>query len=375
LWSSLTFLFATHASAQDATAGRPWSVRFGVQEAVDSNVNFVASGRDSDLVSELHGGLDRDWSFGRGSIKLTGDIAQNFYRTFTRWNHFTYSLGVTESYQLSRRATLRLRDTFSARYARDTTSIGPERLLFATALTRINSAGGEFAYDLSPRTQFNLALHGDTVSFASSGPLQLRGGSTYGTRLSIVRQINRDNAFGFVQEYQYTRIYGENGAIQALLGTWAGRFGRALSIAAQAGARAYSSESQRGLHAVPGGSVTVAGQLGRRNKLVLKYERTVEQAFGLGRTLLSETVVPLYDLNVVGGLTFHAAGQFVRSADPNDPTFRYTSLIGSAQVRYALVQDLAVVVDYRPQQFRLAPALKVSSYRSGVSLTYGRTWR
>jgi len=369
---SLAILLAATASAQAVAASPSWALTLRVLESWDSNVRFATPGGGGDLGSQLDAGVSRAWQFHRGKLRATGDATETVYRNSRDLNHLTYDLGIITSYRLSHRATLNVDDRLLSSYARDVATLTATGLLFPAVLIRTNTAGGTFAYALSPRTQIRWELRDDRVSFDSS---QFRGASSLTSRTTMMRQLSRSHALEIIQEYQHTASGTENGTIQALVGAWEGTFANGLALTAAAGVRAYRLLGRSAIHLTPSGSLGLKGQFRRRDTLGVQYARTVDQAIGFAQLRMSDVVSLNYSLSFGTKLGLDSAANYGRSVDPVEQSFRFVGRTGSAEIRYVLIGNLAAAGGYSFWQRSVAPTPIISSHRSTLSLVHARTWR
>jgi hypothetical protein len=205
----LTLLLATPARAQVAPPpAEPWSLSFGAGEVYDSNLNFspgTGSGGAGEFGSQIYAGGSRTWTGRRGGGSLNGNAADSFYSHATDFNAFTYGVGASGSYQVTRRLTWTANDTLSSAYAQDTTLLTNAGLLLPKIIVRTNSATSAFSYALSPKSQIIWGLTTTAVGFASP---QFAGATNVGTNFNFSRQLGTSQTLGISYDYQITNSSG-----------------------------------------------------------------------------------------------------------------------------------------------------------------------
>jgi hypothetical protein len=195
---------------------------------------------------------------------------------------------------------------------------------------------------------------------------------TLAVRASIAKKVTSTQTVGI--SLGQTIATGTTGDIQGLLGTWQ-RTGNVITIIAEGGVRPYTQVGQSGFKVAPGGSIGVAAHLPGHNTIGLRYERAVEQAVFLQGTHLSNRVAASYELVAGRRLTLDASGFYGVNMYPYIPGYRLTGTSGTAGMRYVLVQNLAVVLNYTRWIREESSSAPFSSYRTTMSLAYGRAWR
>jgi hypothetical protein len=364
-------LLATRATAQTPSAAPDWTLTFGTLATSDNNVRFAEQG-ESDLSQAFRARVAREWSLPRGALGLSGDGTQTLYRTASDLDHLSYGLTVHGTYQLTHRATIRVDDAFTSALSRDAPVLGAEGLFFPLAQTQINTAGGSYAYSLSRRSELQVELRNERVSFDSP---ELRDGSTFTSRASFRTQVDRREIVGFTQEYQYVATEGGDTAVVGLLGTWQRTLGTALNVSAAGGAQAYGLTGPAKIRLTPTGSVRLRGRFRGATTIVTRYQRLIDQAFGFGRVGIADHFAASYGLTLSRRLGFELGTEYNRSVDPAAPAFRLTGRGDTAILRCVVAGGLTVVATGSRSERADASTPTVTGVRVSVSVLYDRSSR
>src|SRR5260370_953099 len=149
-------------------------------------------------------------------------------------------------------------------------------------------------YEVSARTQRRCGLAEQTVSFDSSlvtgSTSQFGGATAFTVNMTMGRQLSRSQNVVVSAEYQHTKTSGATSAMQAYLAAWQGALGQRYSLRASAGIRPYTQAGQPGRIA-PAMGLGLTTRLRRNDSLALSYERSVEQALGIGTHLTQVVTV------------------------------------------------------------------------------------
>jgi hypothetical protein len=369
----LTAVLAPQASAQaeKTAASVPWSLTLGVDEQYDSNVSFSTAQTAGDLGSRFGAHLARDWDLRRGRVTFGGDARQLVYRQSTSLNQFTYGLEVGVTYLISPRLSWRLGDAVTSAYAQDSRPLLDAGLVFPKVLTRVNVATSELTYDLSRTTQVRWRVGQQNVSFNSPA---FSAGSNLSTGVSLTRTVTQSQTVG-VRIDQSFATNGTTGDVGGLLGTWQ-LTGNSVTLAASMGIRPYTLPGHSGYLFAPGGSIGVTGRLPGPSALGLRYERAVEQAYGISTgTHLAHRVTATYVVTAGRRVTLDASANYGLNTYPLQPDLRLEGRTAAVGLRYLLVQNLSVGGQYTIWVRRDQSSAPVTTYRDTVSLLYGVSWR
>jgi hypothetical protein len=392
----LSLLLASGASAQavgqtivqpddvpDAQrhTNQPWSLGLGVSELSEADSQPGISANNGTIGSEFTGTLARNWTLNRGTVTLNGNANQFFYGQGSSLNQLFYGVGVTGSYVVSPRLSYNVSDTLSSSYAQDVTTLTDSGLLPPKILTHINVASTGLSYDLSPRTHVRWGFTEQDVSvapsqFAAASTLgtSFAGASTLGTSISVTRQLDRSETLGVTASYSRADATGAGTAENiGLFGTWQRTITKDVTVNAAGGTQQYTLPGQLDFRTSPAGSLGFTAHLRGSNTLGLHYERSIEQNLGNG-TLLTQGVVANYGLSLGLRLSLAGGAGYLRGTDPLDSSHLLIGQTGNMSVRYVLMPNLAIVLNYSLYVLTNAPAATASSRRATMSLTYGLKW-
>jgi hypothetical protein len=368
LTSGLGLLHPDIARAQMPTA-QPWSLGIGGGAFYENN--DAGDARRSDIGGTIQANLGRSLSFGpRGSLSLSGNAGEYLYKEATDLNHLAYGVGVTGSYAITQRLSWTITDSVSSSYAQNNQLLIGEGIVLPNVQTISHGLSTHFGYLLTPRMDISASVSSQSVGFDSS---IFTGGSNVSTNLALGRKITGSQTLGISHDYSRTFSDSGTGAIQAVVGTWQLSKGRSATNAT-AGVRFYTQPGGGDYSFSPAGSIGWSWLLSETNSIALNYNNTVAQGFGFDRTQLTQTVSGTYSISH-RRLTFGFGGTYSRSTYPLVEDSVLIGEAGSASVRYLFRPKLSVVVDSSVYSTSQAPAPRVSSYRTTVSLAYATTFR
>jgi hypothetical protein len=375
LASVVALLVATGASAQGAAPAPPWSLSLSAGETYDSNVTFSPVNGESagEFGSQLQAGAARTWTLRRGSLGITGNIAENLYNQSTNLNALTYDVGASASYSITRRLSWSAVDTLSSGYAQDAKLLTDAGLLLPKVITRTNLATTSLSYALSPRSQIRWAVGETSIVFDSS---QLASGARIFSSFSFSREVGAASGVGVSYQYDATTTEGgDSGTIEALLANWRTTFAKKYAWTASAGVRPYTLPGVSGFVISPALATGLSASLGRTQSVALTYDQSVEQAIGPSGTRETKGVSAAYSVSAGSRLNLGVNGNYVRSTYPQDPNRRLAARMGTASARYRLLKNLglsAFVAYYLQDEGSVSPT---SSYRASLAMAYRTSWR
>jgi hypothetical protein len=348
----------------------PWSFSVGVNQAFESDVQFAGTEGNGDWHRRLEARFGRSWKLHRGNVDLGGDANQILYTRASDMNRFTYGLGASTSYALTRRLSWRASETLNSSYAEDSTLLTTAGLIFPRVVARTNVASSELTYLLTPRMELRGDVSHTRVSFDGS---DLSTGSSLSTKISLTRQITRNQAIGI--SMGNTMSSGITGDIQGLLGTWQATFGRSVTLNAAAGVRPYTLDGVSGKQFATGGSFGVSTRFGRGQTFAATYERAVEQAYGFGGTHLAHRFNANYGFAVGRRLMLDGTASYGLNTYPQIADYVMDGRTALVGVRYLLVSQLTVGASYGLWVRHETGEPSASTYRTSFSLSYGGAWR
>jgi hypothetical protein len=371
----LTLSLATGVRAQAAAPADPWSLSLGLGEIYDSNLNFspetgvVSSG---EFGTQLSGGGGRRWVRPRGSVSVTGNVAESRYSHTASLNAFTYGLGADASYDVTRRLKWTGNDTLSSAYAQDTALLTRGGLILPKVIVRTNSATSAFSYAVSPKTQVHWGLSTQDIGFASP---QFAGAYNIGTTLNVSRRLGTSQTVGVGYDYQITNSNGVRGSVQALQGTWQRPIGQSMTLAVSGGVRPYTLPGFPGYRISPAVTASLTAPLGSIQSFVVSYDEGVETAIGGIGTHETQGIFGTYTVRASGRLSVSVGGNYVRGIYPQIPGRRLNGRLATTDVACRLMNNLGVVFGGGYYHRHDTPGTPVSAYRASLSMAYRTSWR
>lgn len=344
-----------------------------------SSNSTVANG---EVANSIEGGAARQWSFHRGAFNITGAGSQYFYAHAVDQSRFTFDVGASGFYQISRRAQFVVSDRISSGYARQASSVTEAQLAFPNAFVTSNGFSAGYGYDLSRRTRFQIAAQYDNLAFDANQPnipppnvvdeALLQGGGTFSFHTTISHLMSHADSIGVSQAYSRQVNGAEHSSTHSLHGTWARPLSATYNLSAEGGIDAYFTERLTGLNLAPTGSVSVSRRVKRTGNLAVRVTRSIEV---MGATHISTSVNLEGGMKVGKKLTLGATGSAVHNDFPADPAFNYNPLIVGGNIAYNLPGNLVAAASYSYWR-RYSEALPTqTTINNSVSLSYARTWR
>jgi hypothetical protein len=371
----LTLFLATGARAQAPAPAEPWSLSLGAGEIYDSNLNFApgtGSGGRGEFGSQLYAGGSRTWTGRRSNVGVNGTAADSFYNHASSVSAFTYGLGASASYEVTRRLSWTANDTLSSAYAQDTTLLTNAGLILPKIIVRTNSATNAFSYALSPKSRIVWGLSTTAIGFASP---QFAGATNVGTNLNFSRQLGTSQTLGISYDYQITNSSGVMGTVQALQGLWRRSIGQSMTIAVTGGVRPYTLPGLPGYRISPAVNASLSVPLGRVQSFVVSFDEGVETAIGGIGTHETQGIFATYTLKASGRLILDLSGNYVRGIYPQIPGRHLDGRLATADVSYRVMNNLGVVVGGGYYLRSDTPGTPTRAYRASLSMAYRTAWR
>jgi hypothetical protein len=357
---------------------QPWSLRLGVNELSETNVQSVEPRTTHDLGSQLDAGLGYSWAVPRGGVRFNGTGSELFYRQSGNLNQFLYGAGVGASYASTPRLSWNASDSLTSSYAQDLT-LSEAGLLPPKLLTHVNTASGGLSYDLSQLTRLRLLVSRQDISTQSTPSVDsstaqaLPGASTLSASANFSRQLSGSQSLGLAGNYQRAITNGAAADIQGYLGTWQGAFGRTVTATASAGVQPYRLPGQAAFNIALALSGGFSARVRQKDTFGLHFDRAVLPGFGDG-TSLNQTLTASYALSLLGGLGLSGAGSYGRGTYPQDPGHRLIGETGTLGVGYALARTVALSLGGSVYRRIDTPNPAAVLYRISMALTYGLMW-
>jgi hypothetical protein len=365
--------FAAQTAAQST---QPlWTLDFGANQTYDSNVRFTPDQPTGDWGTQLHVGLGVGWPVNtRATINVTSSAAQVFYRDSTDLSNFSYGAGAGFTYLVTRRLNWTATNSFYSGYAQDSRLLTDAGLVLAKEQVWTNAFSTTLGYDLSPRTQFRWTFGENGVVFGSPN---LISGWSYSTGMTLSRQISRPQTLSVTYNYGQTVSAGLTGVVQSVFGTWQLAAGQSVTFSASGGVQPYTLPGESGFLFAPAGAAQLTVKVRTTETLNISYQTAIGQALGNTSTYLSRGVVGSYTWSLGARASVDGSGSYVRGTYPQIPDQILIGRTATANFRYRIAKNLSLATNasiYRraDQGVGLEPT---SSYRLGLSVSYGTNWR
>jgi hypothetical protein len=372
----LLALWPAASSAQTSIAPastRPprWKLSLGLDGGWDSNVLFSAQNVSGDALTRLVAKLDRTWAGRRGHLALSGEGRGSLYRRVSELDHVTRAGEADALYLVSRRVAVRLRGGVRTGYASEMVSLTEAGLLLPPVLSHANDVQGSVSYAVSRRTTASLDAQREAVSFDSPS---LVGGSMLRTGLTLGRELGRADTLALTAQYQRSAALSEHSNTQTLFGSWSRALGPAVRIRVHAGASRYQPLASPAFRTTPVGGAALDARRGP-HALEVRYDRSVDLAYGVGRVRINRLVSGQYSLAVTRRLGLDLRAVRSRGRDADESPFVLRSSEAAGGFRFALAPDLAMVGTYTWLRSEQAPSFLLSSHRAMLQVSYERAWR
>jgi hypothetical protein len=348
--------------------------RIGYAGTFDSQI------ADGEIGNSIVGGLSRQMSFRRGSFNIAGNGSQYFYSNAPEASRFTFDVGASGSYQISRRATFVVSERVSSGFAREASSITEAQLAFPNAIVTSNGLSVGYGYELSRKTRFQVAAQYDNLLFDSSQPnvpptnvneSLLNGGGTFSFRTSLSHLMSHSDSIGIAQEFASSTTGADRATTNSLHATWQRPLSSKYSLSAEGGISAFVTETLSGVNVAPTGSVSVSRKVSRQATFGVRASQSIEV---LGDTHVSTSINLDGSTKIGSRLSVGVVASTVHNHFPADPSFDYNPLIVGGNLGYALPGNLVIAGSYSYWR-RYSAALPTSTtYNGSLSLSYGRSW-
>jgi hypothetical protein len=361
------------ASQAQAGAAEPWSFGLAVNGSYEGNALFAASEGEEEFSHSVSANLARGWTLRRGSASLTGSASQFFYRKTTSLNDFRYNAAGSLSHALTRRLMWSGSGAVSSGLARDAELLTDAGLVLPSVSTRSSSSSSMFSYALTRRSQLSWSLSQAGVGFSSG---LFRGGTSLTSVLSYGRQVGRSQTIGITQDYARSFSGDESTTIQGVSGTWSGTMTGDWTAHASVGVRPYSVPDEDGNRFTTGISAGVSKPVRPGQTMGVNYDRTVTQTFGVDTgNHLVQSVSGNYSIALTRTLSTSFAGTYSKSHNPLSPDQGLEGQTASASLAYRVTPSLALSISSAMYSRALSGSDRATSYNTGVSLSYGTSWR
>ena len=277
LWGAVlvTSGLATAALGQSGAA-RPVtrSVSVFVDETWTDNVQFLEDA-ERDSITRLGARAELKRTRSRGELAFSADAAGVQHAHTPSLDQLFYGGRFTASHQLSRRTSVRVEEGYRVAYAGDQRAFTELAALEPLSRSRTQDLMAEVSRQLSRRASTGLAVRHTFVAFED-------GDASDGHRLALQarldREASRHGRLRLHADREWSWLDAAEGVSRVGV-SWSGRFGTWQRM--EAGGGAVGVDRATDLDVQPFGAAGV-GVEGATGSVVLRYERSVGAAFGVG---------------------------------------------------------------------------------------------
>lgn len=355
----------------DRGAPPTWVFNIGGGETYESDTGFTGAEGNGGWSRAVQGRLGHTWVMRRGNVEIGGDASHQSYHSGSQNGRLTYGIASGISYALTRRLTWRLSGTVSQMDSQDTELLTTSGIVLSQrALTRTQGGSTDMAYQLSRRSQINVSVSSNRVTFVDS---PLVPGTSMTTRVSYSKELMRSQAIGLSMGHSVSTMTGD---IEGLMATWRARVGTVLTVNAAGGIRPYKlNETSERYSFAPGASFGLTARLAETQSVGFSYERAVEQAYGVGGTHLGDRYNVNYAAVVARRLSTTLAGSYGKNYYPDrvdDYSLGGRTIV--ATVSYLLGKQLSLGAQYGLWFRDETGFATTKTYRTMFTLSYGGAW-
>ena len=377
----LCCLFTCSASGVYAQANgtaepvNPWSLTGGITESFDSAATSIGTQTQGDWATRYHAGVRRSSIMRRGNVDFSGDATQLTYNGVSGQDTFMYNANAGASYAFTRRLSVRASESWNNSYAEDSSVLRTAGLVLPRTLVTTSVASTDISYLLTSLSTIRAEVSHTRIAFKGA----LTSATSTMTRFSFARQVGRAQSVGVSLGNTFTS--GTTGDIQGLLVTWQASVGRSLTLTAAGGVRPYTLYGVSGYKFAPGGSFGLTAQVSEGQAVSVGYERALEQAYGVveslggGLTHAAHRFNGNYGVTLGRRLALDVSANYGLNTYPQIANFQIYGRTVMLGARYLVARNLTVATNYGLWVRGETGAPSESTYRTGISLAYGYSWR
>ena len=346
-WSLFAVVVATTGMASTAVAqtsglARPWTLSLNLQQAYETNAQYIAGDQGGSFVTRLNAGLGRRFPGKRRQFAIGLDGGVSFYGSSAEGSQLTWGVAAQGTLRPSRKTTVAFGLRSSEGYWRD----NPDALGELPPYTRTRSDGATASvrYRLDPSLEGHLEVRGDRYGFPSN---DFEDGWSVLGRGALSRALGQSARAGLAAEWERTSTYGQELRHRAVARERPGASRARRAAPADGGLASYRSADLAGpaevTPTVTLGAVTRVG----RHTFSTQVGRRVGQQYGLGSVGVSRFLSIAYDYSVSRRFRVAAGAsvdQFISGSYPGAAP-PDTQSVG-AGVSYRVTRRLAARLDY-----------------------------
>jgi hypothetical protein len=235
-----------------------------------------------------------------------------------------------------------------------------------------NETAGAITFRISAGATLITSARYERIRFDSTG---LTDGSTTAAAGELRSQVGRNDEFILNYNYQLSRTTDSDQPIHTALAGWERTFPRVWVGSASFGVVYLTGRTGAPGIWAPAGSVDLSARF-RRGTLGARYDRTANQAFGLGRERLLDFFSLLASRSLGRRLELSGTCSYGISREPSDTASKFTTSSFAAGFRYRIARGLDLVGGYafnRSDDTGATPALRNQEVSLLISLGRSRS--
>jgi hypothetical protein len=354
--------------------GATTSLSMNVAAAADSNARLEPDAAAFPWSSSLGLGLLHTRQLGKLGLSLDGNSGYSYNPREPDLSRPNYAGSLKASWAPTRRSSFTLSQGVASSFTRENRELVESGLILPQTGVLRASTAASFTQGFSNRAQLSVSSsYGwaifDKTALRDAPPLvdgsQLSLQSMAGYRLSTRYAIEAGYGFG----QRMSRERQSRSHALGIGGSW--QHERGHQVSASAGAAFL--ERVRGFRAL--GSLKAASRRGRTT-LQASYNRTITEAYGLGRDRLADSFALSIARPLSPSVNLAATAGYGTSSDPEDREFTTSSLAIRASLAWKITQSLAFSAVYSHlRSAGNAPQLQGTRASHSVSASLGYSFR
>lgn len=187
----------------------PWTFALAYVQSWDDNPFFVPTPPEASWNGRIFSALTHRHRGATSEIVLDGRAEGWVVRDASRPDRLTWSGTGSGAWILSPRWNARLDESYQNAYTDESPALFRDAVLLQTTLARTNLAGGQLAYQASPRTQYSADLRHELVRFTQ--PTDLVGYTRMALTLAATRRTGPRSTYSASAILSDRRADGRDG--------------------------------------------------------------------------------------------------------------------------------------------------------------------
>jgi hypothetical protein len=346
-----------------------WVVQLGAEETYDTNPGFSTdpARQEDSFNDDVRGLFGYNHQRVRAGALLWVEGAYQRYRELQD-EQFVFGVGAEVDFRPTERTTLVGSATAGRRYARNIQVLADTGILLPLTPVDAGSYAGRIQIRTSQRTTFETGVRYDTMDFADQA---LVDGDQLIADVEVERRMGTNHTLSAA--YRYRRSLWQTGSTDTHggLAGWRGDFNPWLSGSFFAGVAYLTDAVNRSVEPLADVQLVASSS---RSQVGVRYGRTTDQAFGLGRDRVADIVSLDASRTVTRTVTASAGGTWSWSSDPLDETFNFSTVRYEADLRWVFARGFALEGGYLYSRNTggLAGADTVDSHQISLGVRYDR---